>query len=200
MKTLSGSPLSQPEGLRPRASSYRMIDRQPTQSHSRRQSTMSLPLELETTEPTEDDHSTIPPPLHPLSNSQEMNLTRMQSLSDADLVCSEATNDLDLLLNCDSSHTAVSASNHSTDLSEDTIPLFEHFLVIGASVDVSLFPSLSLPRLSGSLRHQSISRMRSLTNKLVLREEDYEAHWISFLVEGTVLTRIKTLMKSRLLL
>lgn len=92
---------------------------------------MSLPVELETTETTEDDIST--PPVR--SHSQDPDLTRMASLSDVDIVCSEASNDFDLLLNCDSSQT-ISVSSHSVDLPHESIPLFEHFLVIGASVDV----------------------------------------------------------------
>jgi hypothetical protein len=177
MKSLSGSPINHLEqGLRPRASSYRMT----TQSTSRRSSTMSLPVELETPETTEDEIST--PPIRPLS--QELDLSRMPSLSDIDLVCSETSNDLDLLLTCDSNHTT-SVSNHSTDPPNESIPLFEHFLVIGASVDVSITPpsapllpssSCSSCRLfSASLRLQSISLIKLLTNKLVLREEDYGA-------------------------
>jgi hypothetical protein len=174
MKSLPGSPISHLEqGLRPRSSSYRMT----TQSTSRRSSTMSLPVELETTETTEDEIST--PPIRPLS--QELDLSRMPSLSDIDLVCSETSNDLDLLLTCDSNHTT-SVSNHSTDPPNESIPLFEHFLVIGASVDVriTLLPFLLLLLLlsslfSASLRLQSISLIKLLTNKLVLREDDYGA-------------------------
>jgi hypothetical protein len=125
LKSVTSSPVSS-DGTRSRSSSERI----PKQNSRRRQSTMSLPSDLEFMGVLEEDIA--------------ISLSRSDSLTDSNhkpsLIITEdlldhhdERDELDLPHRDINSHTEkIGSHSHS-----ETIPLFEHFLVIGASVDVS---------------------------------------------------------------
>jgi hypothetical protein len=137
VKSVSSSPVSS-DGTRTRASSERI----PRQNSRRRQSTMSLPSDLEFLGPVEEESVTTPSQSDSLSES----IHKPSSSLGLNEVLDHHDNDQehDLPISCDSSshsHTQTQTHCHFDKIISDphleTIPLFEHFLVIGASVDVS---------------------------------------------------------------
>lgn len=99
------------EGTRTRSGSYRATEH----SHPRRPSTMSIPEDLDSLPVEEELSSPIDPEVPAL--------IKLPSMED------DASNETDLLSYHSSSEIRIDTSQ--------SIPLFEHFLVIGASVDVS---------------------------------------------------------------